>query len=111
MLHATATAPEAGGGSRGRAAAGDGGDHGGRRLLSGIGMAVTGEGDGRRPRRVEAAVADGGSHEGWKRPWLGGGGRSGRRLPRRMEVAMTDGTAPSADGGNCGGAAATDRAC
>ena len=68
-------------------------------------------------REVEAAVTDedGGNDRdkwsfrgGWRRPWLDGGCRSGRRLPRRMETAVADGTAPSSDGGDSGRAAAMD---
>ena len=42
---------------------------------------------------------------GWRRPWLDGGDRSGRRLPRRMQAAVADGTTPSADGGGDSGRA------
>ena len=54
-------APAADRGGRGRAAAGDGGGRGGRRLPGGMEAAVADEGDGWRPQQVEAVVANGGS--------------------------------------------------
>ena len=65
------------------------GDHGGWRRpwwtaapgLDGR-AAVADEGGGRRPQRVEAATADGGSRGGWRWTWRMG------RLPRQMEATV-----------------------
>ena len=69
---------------------------------------LTDEDGGRRPRQVETAVADRGCCGGWRHPWLDGGGRGKRRLLWRMEVAVANGTAPLANGGDSGRAAAAD---